>query len=68
MLITPETSDERIRFIDDNTDSFIYRCPVPPPPEPRNTSGLTGRRISASSSSCLIRPEVMPMRRLTSCF
>ena len=24
MLITPETSDERIRFIDGNTDGFIY--------------------------------------------
>ena len=24
MLITPETSDERIRFIDDKTDGFIY--------------------------------------------
>ena len=24
MLITPETSDERIRFIDDNTEGFIY--------------------------------------------
>ncbi len=24
MLITPETSDKRIRFIDDNTDGFIY--------------------------------------------
>ncbi len=24
MLITPETSDERVRFIDDNTDGFIY--------------------------------------------
>ena len=24
MLITPETSDERIRFTDDNTDGFIY--------------------------------------------
>ena len=24
MLITPETSDERIRFIDDHTDGFIY--------------------------------------------
>lgn len=24
MLITPETSDERIRFIDDNTDGFVY--------------------------------------------
>lgn len=24
MLITPETSDERIRFIDENTDAFIY--------------------------------------------
>jgi len=24
MLITPETSDERIRFIDENTDGFIY--------------------------------------------
>ena len=24
MLITPETDDERIRFIDDNTDGFIY--------------------------------------------
>ena len=24
MIITPETSDERIRFIDDNTDGFIY--------------------------------------------
>ena len=24
MLITPETSEDRIRFIDDNTDGFIY--------------------------------------------
>ena len=24
MMITPETSDERIRFIDDNTDGFVY--------------------------------------------
>lgn len=24
MMITPETSDERIRFIDDNTNGFIY--------------------------------------------
>ena len=24
MMITPETSDERIRFIDENTDGFIY--------------------------------------------
>ena len=24
MLITPETSEERLRFIDDNTDGFIY--------------------------------------------
>ena len=24
MLITPETSEERIRFIDQNTDGFIY--------------------------------------------
>lgn len=24
MLITPETSDERVRFIDENTDGFIY--------------------------------------------
>ena len=24
MLITPETSEERIRFIDDHTDGFIY--------------------------------------------
>lgn len=24
MLITPETTEERIRFIDDNTDGFIY--------------------------------------------
>jgi tryptophan synthase alpha chain len=24
MLITPETSDDRIRFIDDHTDGFIY--------------------------------------------
>ena len=24
MLITPETSDERIRFIDNNTDGFVY--------------------------------------------
>ena len=24
MLITPETSNERVRFIDDNTDGFIY--------------------------------------------
>lgn len=24
MMITPETSDDRIRFIDDNTDGFIY--------------------------------------------
>jgi tryptophan synthase alpha chain len=24
MLITPETSEERIRLIDENTDGFIY--------------------------------------------
>jgi len=24
MMITPETSEERIRFIDENTDGFIY--------------------------------------------
>lgn len=24
MMITPETSDDRIRFIDNNTDGFIY--------------------------------------------
>ena len=24
MLITPETSEERIRFIDENTDGFVY--------------------------------------------
>ena len=24
MMITPETSEERIRFIDDHTDGFIY--------------------------------------------
>lgn len=24
MLVTPETSDERIRFIDNHTDGFIY--------------------------------------------
>ena len=24
MLITPETSDERIRFIDEHTDGFVY--------------------------------------------
>lgn len=24
MMITPETSEERIRFIDDNTDGFVY--------------------------------------------
>jgi Tryptophan synthase alpha chain len=24
MLITPETDEERVRFIDDNTDGFIY--------------------------------------------
>ena len=24
MMITPETSEERVRFIDDNTDGFIY--------------------------------------------
>ena len=24
MLITPETEEERVRFIDDNTDGFIY--------------------------------------------
>ena len=27
MLITPETSEERIRLIDDNTEGFIYRNP-----------------------------------------
>ena len=33
MLITPETSDERIRFIDDNTDGFIYMV---------NSAAITG--------------------------
>lgn len=33
MMITPETSDERIRLIDDNTDSFIYMV---------SSAGITG--------------------------
>lgn len=33
MMITPETSDERIRLIDDHTDSFIYMV---------SSAGITG--------------------------
>ena len=33
MMITPETSDERIRFIDNNTDGFIYMV---------SSAGITG--------------------------
>jgi len=33
MMITPETSDERIKLIDDHTDSFIYMV---------SSAGITG--------------------------
>lgn len=39
MLITPETSEERIRLIDDNTDGFIYMV---------STSATTGTQSSFS--------------------
>ena len=34
MLITPETSEERIREIDANTDSFIYTRHASAAPDP----------------------------------
>lgn len=37
MLITPETSDRRIRYIDDNTDGFIYMV---------SSAGTTGAQKS----------------------
>ena len=37
MLITPETSEERIRFIDDNTDGFIYMV---------SSAAITGAQLS----------------------
>ena len=37
MMITPETSDERIHFIDDNTDGFMYMVSSP---------GITGAQDS----------------------
>ncbi|MGN1376127.1 MAG: tryptophan synthase subunit alpha [Prevotella sp.] len=37
MMITPETEEERIRFIDDNTDGFIYMV---------SSAGITGAQKS----------------------
>lgn len=42
MLITPETSEERIKHIDNNTDSFIYMV---------STAATTGVQSSFSSST-----------------
>ncbi|MBP5612473.1 MAG: tryptophan synthase subunit alpha [Bacteroidales bacterium] len=42
MLITPETSDERIRFIDANTDGFIYMV---------SSAGITGGRSQFSDAN-----------------
>src|SRR5690554_350600 len=42
MLITPETSDERIRMIDENTSGFIYMV---------STASVTGARNSFSQTN-----------------
>ncbi len=42
MLITPETSDERLRFIDENTDGFIYMV---------SSASVTGAKKEFNSST-----------------
>ena len=53
MLITPETSEERIRFIDDHTDGFIYMVSrAQPSREHRRASTSRSRPISTVSTTC----------------
>ena len=55
MLITPETSDERIRFIDENTDAFIYMV---------SSAATTGaqRRFDAAKQAYFSRIDRMGLK------
>ena len=55
MLITPETSEERIRFIDDNTDGFIYMV---------SSSATTGaqKEFDAKKQAYFSRVNYMQLR------
>ncbi len=55
MLITPETSEERIRFIDDNTDGFIYMV---------SSAAITGaqRDFNEQKQAYFRRIEAMQLR------
>ena len=55
MLITPETSDERIRFIDEHTDGFIYMV---------SSAATTGmqREFDAAKQAYFSRVEQMGLR------
>ena len=54
MLITPETSDERIRLIDENTDGFIYMV---------SSASTTGAKdtYDAATQSYFARIAAMPL-------
>lgn len=55
MLITPETSEERVRLIDENTDSFIYMV---------STAATTGVQQAFGSGTIdyFVRMAAMPLR------
>ena len=55
MLITPETSDERIRFIDEHTDGFIYMV---------SSAATTGmqKEFDASKQAYFSRVESMGLK------
>ena len=52
MLITPETSDDRIRFIDDHTDGLSIWSHPPPSQARRRVSTTPSRPISAALTRC----------------
>lgn len=53
MLITPETSDERIRLIDQNTDGFIYQV---------STDATTGAQNTFSDSTIAYFERIQSMQ------
>lgn len=52
MLITPETSEERVRFIDEHTDGFIYMVSSAAITGAQNPSMTPNRPISVVSMPC----------------
>lgn len=53
MLVTPETSDERIRFIDKNTGGFIYMV---------SSASVTGAKSTFSEADCAYFRRVNAMQ------